>query len=106
MHRMTSSVRAVPLVETLARAQAMSGQLGISRVTDTTWLDRVGIPVFASIRPTAVPGSLCVNAGKGVHAVEAQVGAYMEAIEYALAEYDSNRVEIVKSTPRAIGLQP
>jgi len=103
---MTSSVRAVPLVETLARAQAMSGQLGISRVTDTTWLDRVGIPVFASIRPTAVPGSLCVNAGKGVHAVEAQVGAYMEAIEYALAEYDANRVEIVKSTPRVIGLQP
>jgi ribosomal protein S12 methylthiotransferase accessory factor len=31
-------------------------------------------------------GSLCVNAGKGVRPIEAQVGAFMEAIEFAVAE--------------------
>ena len=43
--------------------------------------------MFASIRPDAQPGSLCVNAGKGIRVNEARVGAYMEAIEYAFAEY-------------------
>ena len=58
-----------------------------TRVTDITRLDWAGVPVYASIRPEAYPGSLCVNAGKGVTPLEAQVGAYMEAIEYAFAEY-------------------
>lgn len=64
----------------------MATRVGVSRVTDTTRLDTIGIPVFASIRPTAVDGSLCVNAGKGVRLIEAEVGAYMEAIECAVAE--------------------
>ncbi|MDO0914347.1 YcaO-like family protein [Streptomyces sp. DT2A-34] len=86
---MTSSLRECSLEETLAKARAIAPQLGITRVTDTTWLDRVGIPVFASIRPSAQRGSLCVNAGKGLRPAEAQVGAYMEAIEFAAAEFRS-----------------
>ena len=73
---------------TLARARWLAKDLGISRVTDITRLDCVGVPVFASIRPNAQPGSLCVNAGKGIAVEEARVGAYMEAIEYAFAEYN------------------
>ncbi|HSE22879.1 MAG TPA: hypothetical protein VLB68_14525, partial [Pyrinomonadaceae bacterium] len=73
---------------TLSRARAVSRQLGISRVTDITRLDCIGVPVFASIRPEAHPGSLCVNAGKGITVAEARVGAYMEAVEYAFAEYN------------------
>jgi ribosomal protein S12 methylthiotransferase accessory factor len=87
MRRMTSSLRDCTLEETLAKAQAIAPRLGITRVTDTTWLDRVGVPVFASIRPSARRGSLCVNAGKGVRPIEARVGAYMEAIEFAAAEF-------------------
>ena len=86
MHICNSSLRAVTLAETRARAEALAPSLGITRVTDTTHLDRVGIPVSASIRPGAAQGSLCVNAGKGVLPEEAHVGALMEAIEYALAE--------------------
>lgn len=79
---------------------------GIVRVTDTTRLDRIGIPVFASIRPGAEHNSLCVNAGKGLHSEEARVGAYMEAIEFAAAEFKRRIVEPLELTPRAIVTQP
>jgi ribosomal protein S12 methylthiotransferase accessory factor len=91
---MSSSFRAEPLRVTLANAKALARQLGISRVTDITRLDWVGVPVFASIRPDAQPGSLCVNAGKGTRVNEARVGAYMEAIEYAFAEYNRASLKV------------
>ncbi len=100
MFRLNSSLRTRPTSETLALATAMAAPLGITRVTDTTWLDRVGIPVFASIRPRAAAGSLCVSAGKGLKPEEAKVGATMEAIELAIAE--RNRLpgsESVRLTP-------
>ncbi|MEO7042205.1 MAG: YcaO-like family protein [Gemmatimonadaceae bacterium] len=86
--------------DTLVRAKAMALQMGISRVTDITRLDRIGIPVFASIRPGAMEGSLCVNAGKGVRGIEAEVGAYMEAIECAVAEPVRSRRQIFAAMPR------
>ncbi|WP_285735298.1 YcaO-like family protein [Kitasatospora phosalacinea] len=101
---MTSSLRTVPAARTLERARAAARELGIVRVTDTTWLDRIGVPVFAAVRPESQ--SLCVNAGKGTHPDEARVGAYMEAIEFALAEYRHREVEVVVSTPRAVAAQP
>jgi ribosomal protein S12 methylthiotransferase accessory factor len=99
---LSSSLRSTPPEVTLARARARSPALGISRVTDITRLDRVGIPVYASIRPTAVPGSLCVNAGKGLRPIEAEVGAYMEAIEFALAEPGAAGVPTVSATCRDV----
>lgn len=92
--RLSSSFRAEPLSVTLSRARTVARQLRISRVTDITRLDCIGVPVFASIRPEAQPGSLCVNAGKGVSTAEARVGAYMEAIEYAFAEYNRANLDI------------
>ncbi|GAA4011042.1 YcaO-like family protein [Allokutzneria multivorans] len=106
MHRLTSSLRSAPLAETAARAEVVAAELGITRVTDTTWLDSIGIPVFASIRPSATPGSLCVNAGKGVRPEEARVGALMEAIEFARAEYGARTVEVFDSTPHEVASQP
>ena len=93
--RLSSSLRAECLDVTLHHAQALAEGLGISRVTDITRLDVVGVPVFASIRPDAQPGSLCVNAGKGITVGEARAGAYMEAIEYAFAEYNRAALEVV-----------
>jgi ribosomal protein S12 methylthiotransferase accessory factor len=100
--RFSSSFRAERLEVTLARARSVARQLGISRVTDITRLDCAGVPVFASIRPNAQPGSLCVNAGKGISTAEAQVGAYMEAVEYAFAEYNRSSIEVRIATPRDI----
>ena len=77
MHRLSSSLRTRSAEESLKYAQEIAANLGITRVTDTTWLDRIGIPVYASIRPNAAVGSLCVNAGKGLRDVEAKIGAYM-----------------------------
>ncbi|HSU17055.1 YcaO-like family protein [Longimicrobium sp.] len=101
-YRLPSSLRAVPPETTLAHAREAAVRLGISRVTDITRLDSVGIPVFAGVRPGAVEGSLCVNAGKGVRAIDARVGAYMEAIEFALAEPGASDAEVVMATPRDV----
>jgi ribosomal protein S12 methylthiotransferase accessory factor len=73
---------------------------GISRVTDITRLDRAGVPVFTSIRPAG--RALCVNAGKGLRPIEAQVGAYMEAIEFALAEYGGSSLDFELATARDV----
>jgi ribosomal protein S12 methylthiotransferase accessory factor len=106
MHRMTSSLRDRPLTDTLRLAKALAETVGITRVTDTTWLDCIGIPVYASIRPDASPHSLCVNAGKGMHPAEAEAGAYMEAIEFAFAEFGKQNIGLVESTPRQVAEQP
>jgi ribosomal protein S12 methylthiotransferase accessory factor len=97
-----SSVRSVPAEVTLARARRKARELGITRVTDITRLDRVGLPVYASIRPGASAGSLCVNAGKGLRPIEAEVGATMEAIEFAMAEPGASPVETVLATARDV----
>ncbi|WP_277964364.1 YcaO-like family protein [Pseudomonas sp. RIT-To-2] len=103
MERLSSSLRRRSAGETLDLiSTSIAPSLGITRVTDTTWLDRIGIPVFASIRPRAKKGSLCVNAGKGLKPEEAKIGAYMEAIEFALAEYNSANLKLIESTPRQI----
>lgn len=92
--RLSSSLRDAPLEVTLAQARELAAQLGITRVTEITRLDVVGVPVFASIRPGAPPGSLCVNAGKGMSVDEARVGAYMEAIEFAFAEFGRSALNL------------
>lgn len=84
--RYNSSIRSTAIDEFLPRARAWAEAVGITRVTDVTWLDRIGLPVFVSVRPTAHELSLCVNAGKGYTPEEALVGAIMEGVEFALAE--------------------
>jgi ribosomal protein S12 methylthiotransferase accessory factor len=83
----------------------LASKYGVVRVTDTTRLDRIGIPVFASIRPSAEPNSLCVHAGKGVRREEAKVGAYMEGIEFAAAEFRRRNIKVYESTPRKVANQ-
>jgi ribosomal protein S12 methylthiotransferase accessory factor len=100
--RLSSSLRAERLETTLSRARSVAQKVGISRVTEITRLDRVGVPVFASIRPDAQSGSLCVNAGKGLTVAEARVGAYMEAIEFAFAEYNRSGIRVRTARAREI----
>ena len=97
-----SSLRAVPVAVTLKHAIEMGTRLGITRVTDTTWLDQIGIPVFASIRPNALPGSLCVNAGKGLTPEEAKASAWMEAIEFAMTEPGRVPISMIEATGRDV----
>lgn len=100
--RYSTSLRAASTEETLARAKREAARFGITRVTDVTRLDRIGIPVFVSIRPNATAGSLCVNAGKGMTTEEARIGAWMECIEYAIAEPGVVPLEIVPIRARDV----
>lgn len=91
--RLHSSLRSRRPAATLAVAEALMPALGISRIADITRMDRLGLPVFVSVRPRG--RTLRVHAGKGVDPVEARVGALMEAIEFAAAEPDTSRWERV-----------
>lgn len=78
--------RALPPEETLSRIDSKMPAAGITRVADITNLDRIGIPVFSSIRPMAENGAISVYNGKGATATEAKVSAMMEGIERYSAE--------------------
>jgi ribosomal protein S12 methylthiotransferase accessory factor len=95
--RYGSSLRAAPLEQTLALARRVAAEVGVTRITEITRLDRIGLPVFAGIRPDACVRSLCVSSGKGLTIDEARVGAYMEAIELAYAEPARARLRIVEA---------
>ncbi len=57
---------------------------GITRISNITHLDRLGIPVTQAIRPNS--SSLTVASGKGTSLESAIVSAAMEALEYYCAE--------------------
>jgi putative methanogenesis marker protein 1 len=78
--------RALPPEETLSRIDAKMPAAGITRVADITNLDRIGIPVFSSIRPMAQSGAISVYNGKGATPAEAKVSAMMEGLERYSAE--------------------
>jgi ribosomal protein S12 methylthiotransferase accessory factor len=72
--------RACAPEETLERVLPHLETLGVTRIADLTGLDRVGIPVFAAIRPRG--RILQTTNGKGLRAVDARVSAIMEAVEH------------------------
>ena len=78
--------RAVDPATTLRLAEAAVPATGITRVADITGLDRVGIPVFSCIRPTAADGAISVYNGKGATPLAARVSAVMEGVERYSAE--------------------
>lgn len=101
--RLDSSWRERRLGRTLAAAEALMPSLGISRVADITRMDRLGLPVWAAVRPRG--RTLRVHAGKGLGAEEARAGALMEAIEYAAAEPASSRWEALPLRVGALAAQ-
>src|SRR5512136_1358882 len=78
--------RVRPPVETLSLARRAAPMAGITRVAEITGLDRLGIPVFTSMRPKAAEGAITVYNGKGFTAEEAEVSAIMEGVERFSAE--------------------
>lgn len=88
--------RAVPPEETLYRIEPKLPAAGVTRVADITGLDRIGIPVFSSIRPMAEGGAISVYNGKGTTPEEARVSAMMEAIERYAAEVGPRELLIAR----------
>jgi ribosomal protein S12 methylthiotransferase accessory factor len=79
------TIRAVDVELTLARAAAVLGEVGITRVGNVTGLDQVGVPTWIAVRPLA--RSLTVAQGKGVTHALARASAIMESIERHHAEH-------------------
>lgn len=86
--------RAFPLEETLRRIEPKVPAAGITRVADITNLDRVGIPVFSCIRPTAEDGAITVYNGKGATVEESRISAIMEGIERYSAEVHDRNIRV------------
>ncbi|WJV53222.1 YcaO-like family protein [Prodigiosinella aquatilis] len=99
MFRLSSSFRTRTAEDSLKLAKSIALDMGVTRVTNVTWLDKIGIPVFAGIRPYASKGSLNVHAGKGIKPNEAKIGAYMESIEFSLVDdiHHADKIHLMKS---------
>lgn len=85
---------------TLLNARQWAATAGISEVTEITDLDVLGVPVFVSVRPQARGEAFTF--GKGLRRVDAEVGAYMEAIEFYFAQPGSGQVSTRWGTARDI----
>jgi ribosomal protein S12 methylthiotransferase accessory factor len=76
--------RSRPLAETEARALAAAKAIPVTRISDLTPLDPLGLPAVVAVTPLA--RDLTTHAGKGLDLQAARVSALMEAIERASAE--------------------
>ena len=95
----TASHRVCQPEETLKNNEEKLKTAGITRITDITDLDRVGIPVFSAIRPRAQEGAVSVYAGKGAEKKQAEASAMMEGFErYSAEMQESDKEKIIVSS--------
>lgn len=68
---------------------------GITRIADISDLDRIGMPIFSAIRPTAEDGAVSIYGGKGISKDHAKASAMMEGFERYSAEKQENDKTII-----------
>jgi ribosomal protein S12 methylthiotransferase accessory factor len=88
---------------TLLYAKQWAATAGISEVIEITDLDILGVPVYLSVRPQARGEAFTF--GKGLRRVDAEVGAYMEALEFFFAEPGIGRVSTRWGSAREVAGQ-
>ncbi|MGN1321002.1 MAG: YcaO-related McrA-glycine thioamidation protein [Methanosphaera sp.] len=91
-----STHRTISPKETLKNISKITKEIGLTRTSNITHLDRLNIPVFTSIRPLAQEGAVSVYAGKGPNEIHAKVSSIMEAVERYSAELQGNENTIIK----------
>jgi ribosomal protein S12 methylthiotransferase accessory factor len=92
-----ASARVVPPQTTLLHAKSWAELVGIHAVRDITALDCLGVPIFVSERRR--PASNAYAFGRGRLPVEAEVSAYMEAIESCFSEPGFAPIETRQGRP-------
>jgi ribosomal protein S12 methylthiotransferase accessory factor len=92
--------RAVPFEQTLALVPRLRSRYGITRVPDTTYLDRTGIPTFGAMVPHS-PDLLGVYNGKGMSREAAMASAVMEAAERQIGS--AVRLPVFKESLAVVG---
>ena len=68
-------------------------QLGITRLSDLTDLDVLGIPVFDAVRPTVDRAQITATQGKGLTKIDAVMSALFEALERTAAARERPRIK-------------
>lgn len=68
---------------------------GVTRIADITDLDRIGLPIYTAIRPTAEDGAISIYGGKGITKDHARASAMMEAFERYSAEKQDTDESII-----------
>jgi ribosomal protein S12 methylthiotransferase accessory factor len=71
-------------VNALSRRDLLE-QFGISRVSELTGLDSVGLPVYTCVR--ALSNTVSIHAGKGLDNAASRAGAILEGIEFEVSEH-------------------
>ncbi|MFI7601261.1 YcaO-like family protein [Actinoplanes sp. NPDC049681] len=66
--------------QTYERVRPHLRRMGVTRVAEITWLDRIGIPVYNAIAPRS-NDIISVYNGKGLSPEDARTSAVMEAVE-------------------------
>ena len=85
--------RIIPPNETIKNNEEKCKIAGITRITEITHLDRIGLPVFSAIRPTSQDGAISIYGGKGISSEHAKASAMMEGFErYSAEKQDENLV--------------
>lgn len=74
------STRVKSAKETLDKIITMCREIGVTRISDITYLDKLYIPNYSAVLP-GTKDSIWVYSGKGPTRVQAKVGALMESVE-------------------------
>jgi thioglycine synthase len=79
-HEGTASTRIKSAEETIAEIIPVCKKIGVTRISDITYMDKLYIPNYSAILP-GTEDSIWVYSGKGPTKAHAKAGALMEAIE-------------------------
>ena len=89
-----STHRSVSPEKTLENVLKITKDIGLTRTSEITHLDRLKIPVYTSVRPLAEEGAVSVYAGKGPSKEHAKASSIMEAVERYSAEMQDEKTVI------------
>jgi len=92
-----TSYRTASVHSTLRRARKLKTALGVTRIAELTELDRLGVPVFAAVRPEVSQFQITAAQGKGVSVAQALASAMLEAVErHAAAHYSKLTISSIE----------
>ena len=90
--------RIIPPSQTIENNEDKCKIAGITRITEITHLDRIGLPIFSAIRPTSQEGAISIYGGKGISVEHAKASAMMEGFErYSAEKQDENTIENIET---------
>lgn len=79
--------RVRPAKTTIADAMRIRSRIGVTRISDVTDFDYLGIPVALATRPIVSARQISATQGKGLTHLDARVSALMEAVERHAANH-------------------